>query len=98
MRLPRFTIRRLMILVAIASLLMGTQRLWGRRSFFLEQAETCDDRANDFAMGYVCLKDEYDTPGMYERLQAYWVAMARKYRHAARYPWLSVEPDPPPLK
>ena len=26
---------------------------------------------------------------------AYHAAMARKYRHAARYPWLPVEPDPP---
>ncbi len=26
---------------------------------------------------------------------AYHVAMARKYRHAARHPWLSVEPNPP---
>jgi hypothetical protein len=25
----------------------------------------------------------------------YHAAMARKYRHAARYPWLPVEPDPP---
>ena len=23
-------------------------------------------------------------------------AMAKKYQHAARYPWLSVDPDPPP--
>lgn len=26
---------------------------------------------------------------------AYHTAMVRKYRHAARYPWLFVEPDPP---
>jgi hypothetical protein len=26
---------------------------------------------------------------------AYHVAMAEKYQHAARYPWLQVEPDPP---
>jgi hypothetical protein len=25
----------------------------------------------------------------------YYTAMARKYRHASRYPWLPVEPDPP---
>jgi hypothetical protein len=29
------------------------------------------------------------------RITAYHVAMARKYEHAARYPWLTVEPDPP---
>jgi hypothetical protein len=27
---------------------------------------------------------------------AYHAAMKRKYERAARYPWLSVEPDPPP--
>jgi hypothetical protein len=26
---------------------------------------------------------------------AYHAVMAEKYRHAARYPWLSVDPDPP---
>jgi hypothetical protein len=28
------------------------------------------------------------------RITAHHAAMARKYEHAARYPWLSVEPDP----
>ena len=28
----------------------------------------------------------------------YHADMARKYRHAARYPWLPVEPDPPEPK
>ena len=26
---------------------------------------------------------------------AYHAAIARKYRHVARYPWLPIEPDPP---
>jgi hypothetical protein len=30
--------------------------------------------------------------------RAYHAAMARKYRRAARYPWLPVEPDPPAPK
>jgi hypothetical protein len=30
------------------------------------------------------------------RAIAYHTAMARKYRNAARYPWLPVERDPPP--
>jgi hypothetical protein len=29
------------------------------------------------------------------RETAYFGALARKYRHAARYPWLPLEPDPP---
>jgi hypothetical protein len=30
-----------------------------------------------------------------EQRISYDAAMARKYRHAARYPWLPIEPDPP---
>src|SRR5437588_634616 len=30
-------------------------------------------------------------------VKAYHGALARKYRHAARYPWLPVAPDPPEL-
>ncbi len=30
------------------------------------------------------------------KLANYHHDMARKYEHAARYPWLPVEPDPPP--
>ena len=29
------------------------------------------------------------------RLGAHYESLTRKYQHAARYPWLSVEPDPP---
>ena len=30
------------------------------------------------------------------RETAYWLALTRKYERAARYPWLTVEPDPAP--
>ena len=29
------------------------------------------------------------------RISSYHAAMAAKYRHTARFPWLPVEPDPP---
>ena len=39
---------------------------------------------------------EVESPSIAEMDQARGchAGMARKYRHAARYPWLSVEPDP----
>ena len=39
-------------------------------------------------------RSRQDVAGM-TRGWAYHTAMVRKYRHAARYPWLPVEPDPP---
>jgi hypothetical protein len=35
-----------------------------------------------------------DEMGLPEKI-AYHAAITRKYQHAARYPWLTVEPDPP---
>jgi hypothetical protein len=32
------------------------------------------------------------------RLIVYYQSLASKYQHAARYPWLPVEPDPPEPK
>jgi hypothetical protein len=33
--------------------------------------------------------------GKLKRIVDHYVALAAKYEHAARYPWLGVEPDPP---
>ncbi len=35
------------------------------------------------------------SPERARRLVAYWEPIVAKYERAARYPWLSVEPDPP---
>jgi hypothetical protein len=35
------------------------------------------------------------SPERARRLVAYWKPVIAKYERAARYPWLSVEPDPP---
>src|SRR4051794_39847854 len=95
MRLPRLTTRRLLALAAVVALLEG-ERLSRWRVDFLMRAEVDADRANDFVDGPgPCLREEYDTPAMRMKLHAYWVASARKYRRAARYPWLSVPPDTP---
>lgn len=92
----RFTVRGVMAAVAIAALLMAAERLAARRACLLERAELYADRANDFDMGWVCLRDEYNKEGMYDKLRDHWIAMARKYRVAASRPWLTVGPDPPP--
>jgi hypothetical protein len=91
----RFTIRRTMLAVAAAGVILGAERLSQRRAYFLERAAVDADRASDFDMGRVCLADEFDNDAVYVKLRAHWAAMARKYRLAAARPWLPVEPDPP---
>ena len=96
MRLPRFTTRRLMVLVAVVALAFEAERLLRWRAHCLMKAEVHADRANDFISGLTEVCFENETPGMRGRLQRHWTALAEKYRRAARYPWLPVAPDPPP--
>jgi hypothetical protein len=84
-----------MIAVATAALVLGAKRLADRRAYFLTRAEVWADRADDYANGRACLRDEYDVEGMYEKLLDHSLGLARKYRLAANRPWLPVEPDPP---
>ncbi len=58
-------------------------------------AEVEASRASDFINGYACLNEEWDKPGMYEKLRDTYLARERLYRLAAAYPWLAVEPSPP---
>lgn len=100
MRLPRMTIRRWMIAVGLVALTVTSVRLWERSLAYRRQA--------DHHAWLVASRDYVviDMGGMYDskvgRLSkrgiAYHAAMARKYRRAARYPWLPVEPDPPEPK
>lgn len=115
MRWPRMTMRRWIVTVLVAGLLLGgivgSYRLKRRRDSFLahlryhvqtvnvweRQERTVrhlaqlgeEDNEPDFA------EHERFTAGQIARRVAYHAAMARKYRRAARYPWLPVEPDPP---
>jgi hypothetical protein len=97
MRIPRvqFTVRQMMIAVAVVALVAGADRLARRRAYFLMRAEVEADRAYDYATGHACLKEEYDKPGMYPKLHAHYAALAQKYRLAAARPYLPVAPDPP---
>ncbi len=85
MKLPRLTIRRLMLVVAIAGLVLGV--LVERRARFLRIAARHKIPASDPAFNY---------RGFYiPRRLIYHGMMESKYERAARYPWLPVAPDPP---
>jgi hypothetical protein len=105
MRLTRMTTRRWMVAVAVVGLLLATAlsgyRLKQRRDHILSRAQR--HKHNAAFLMQVCethriirthwSRDDYLIALC--RISSYHAAMAAKYRHAARYPWLPVEPDPP---
>jgi hypothetical protein len=89
MRLPRMTIRRWMVVVAVVGLLIGGYCLERREDEFLERAAFYRRLARH---------DIHARPhgNAYHRAMIdYSHAMDRKYEDAAKWPWLRVEPDPP---
>jgi hypothetical protein len=50
----------------------------------------CHREANDWNAGWRSTPSEAKS-----RWIAYHAEMARKYEHAAQYPWLTIKPDPP---
>jgi hypothetical protein len=112
MRRPRvrFTVRRLMIAVAVAACLMaawvGVARLRRLSSDYrvrTEQHAGIEETlrrivASDGANAPV---DVSPGPGLPSRrftagaVAEHEAALRRKYERASRYPWLPVEPDPP---
>jgi hypothetical protein len=112
MRLPRvrFTVRRLMIAVAIVALALGIfaecVRLSRKSASFRTQAEACSGIEETLRMiiaasGPDTPVDVSPGPGMPSRrftamvVAEHQAALKLKYERAARRPWLPVEPDPP---
>jgi hypothetical protein len=115
MKLPRFTTRHLLALVALAALGLGVVRLWWLRRHYPELAAayrsmTADLTARPQAAMY--WEDRWAAQFEGRRAPAPWSggppyvpafvahhkAMEARYERAARYPWLSVEPEPPEPK
>jgi hypothetical protein len=87
----RMTTRRWMVAVAVVGLVACGYRLKRRRDDFVRKADYHEGAAE--ALGVLGADD----PGEEVRrgIERH-AACARKYRHAARYPWLPFEPDPLP--
>jgi hypothetical protein len=110
---PRFTVRRLMIAVAIVAIFLGVW-LWAeRRRARLDALASWHDRQVVCVFkGYIGPDDEIiweptsrplkmgDPPVSLrqQRISTWHRQFAQKYWRAARYPWLPVEPDPPEPK
>ncbi len=112
MRFPRvrFTVRRMMVAVAIAAILLGLYgwvvRLRRMSVEFLAEARRHADmekmlRTISGVSGRDSLVEISPGPGVpWKRNTAgaeadQEAALKLKYEHAARYPWLPVAPDPP---
>jgi hypothetical protein len=90
MRLPRMTTRRWMIAVATVGLAMGLLAAFRQRAEGFARLSEAHLRA----------AADLHPPRKHGRIpRADWHALlGEKYRQAARYPWLPVEPDPPEPK
>src|SRR5258708_3462243 len=98
MRLPRLTIRRLLLVLAIIGLVLATVVMVRRSGEFREMAE----QQADYEAGSLAYADDARGEGgdpqrvvRGEQMAAYHRALKAKYARLARYPWLPVEPGPP---
>ena len=78
---PRFTVRRMMVAVAIGGVVSGVLTRAARFQ-----------QLSDYHRSRIILISPPD-PRVYRTL--YHMELANKYYYAARHPWLPVTPDPP---
>jgi hypothetical protein len=92
MRLPRlrFTVRRMMVAVAVVGILLGTMTV--RRGHSLRLATYHQGQVKRLYDQYGEAENFFGraSGGILWHSELQW-----KYERAARYPWLPVEPDPP---
>jgi hypothetical protein len=92
---PRFTVRRLMIAVAIAGIALGPLAALQRSRRFGQISRVHERAMADGATEAAKLKRRGDPRSKLTYARAdYHQAMWLKYFHAARRPWLPVTPDP----
>jgi hypothetical protein len=84
-KFPRFSIRGIMIIVALVALLMGGV-LW------LQERR---ERLRLISIRHAMQWAEMERAERTEALGTYHRAMWIKYRSASHRPWMPVEPDPP---
>jgi hypothetical protein len=86
---PRFTVRRLVLVVALAGLAMGAglcgYGMWRLSDYFAARA--LKHRNIEMIMR--------DSAARFKRQADHQASLARKDERAARYPWLALEPYPP---
>jgi hypothetical protein len=96
----RFTMRRMMAAVAVVALGLAVVR-WKRSMDALSanyQHRALSHRVKVADDHFLMLRSPDDSreDKWLDRRKAYRSAMAEKWNRAALFPWLPVEPDPPP--
>jgi hypothetical protein len=88
---PRWSIRAMMLVILVSSIVPYSMHLWKLSSVYAQ-------RADHYArLGYPAM---WSGPSWrWDRDAPRWTwasSLEKKYRRAARFPWLPVGPDPPP--
>lgn len=99
----RFTVRRMMIAVAVVAVLLGAAAgLWRRHASLKRRAEEYARKSHDESMKahyidnlWFQSEPELKMRDEHYRLTDYYDAQAAKYERAAARPWLPVESDRP---
>jgi hypothetical protein len=84
----QFTVRGLMVAVAVVGAAAWGMGLWRKSRTYSEQAKSHESMVWGLTQGY-------PGPEGREPQIEHFKKLARKYRSAARSPWLRIEPDPP---
>ena len=98
MRPPRMRTHRWMVAVATVALACATTDLImerKKRFALIAREHTIAFPPISFANLDKRTERERELYARYLRIEDWHAEMVRKYRHAARYPWLPVAPDPP---
>ena len=104
-RLSRMTIRRLMFVVVVIALSLEAFRLFQRSQHYGAIAESHAQRLQLTLQALKVLAEgqaklppaEVQSMTIEEERRAqYFLSLTDKYERAARFPWISVDPDPPP--
>ena len=97
----RFTIRRIMVAVAIVGVIVG---LWQRSAEFHRKAvalafSSWPQRLVPDRLPFIVIPEMYrardEKRRRLERWESWRIAMSAKYERASHYPWFPVAPDPP---
>jgi heme exporter protein D len=96
----RFTVRRMMVAVAVVALLLMAVSTLQRRAHLQGLADYHAERARQIRSSSAPIQTpdgDYSQPRSEAALRraGYHHALAEKYDFAARYHWLPVAPDPP---
>jgi hypothetical protein len=98
-RLPRFRVRTLMVLVGVVALLIAGSMMGLRSYVYYRLASTYSRYERDWRIMARRDLDRGDTRSVSARwglqIAEFYAPLAQKYRRAMWRPWMPVAPDPP---